>query len=123
LSRAVRGQAPGIYGDGGQSRDFVFVKDVVRANLLAARAPTVAGQRFNIGTGRCVTVNDLWKTVAALAGVAQPPEYRPPRVGDIRESVADIGRAEKMLGFAPEFTFEKGLQITYDWYRSNTAEG
>jgi len=118
LNRAVAGQAPAIYGDGQQYRDFIFVQDVVRANLLAAAAAKATGQRINIGTGRYVTVNDLWKTVAGLAAVVKTPDYLAPRSGDIRESVADISRAGDLLGFAPEFAFEQGLRITYEWYRN-----
>jgi len=122
LNRAAAGRAPVIYGDGLQYRGVVFVKDVVRAKLLAAQAPQAPGQRFNIGTGRSVTINQLWQAVAGLAGVSRPPDYLTPRPGDIRESVADISQATSLLGFSPEFAFEQGLEITYQWYRSNKVE-
>lgn len=122
LNRAAAGQAPAIYGDGLQSRDFVFVKDVVRANLLAAQAPGACGRRINVGTGRQVTINELWQVVAALAGVTRSANYLAPRAGDIRESVADIALARELLGFAPEFTFEQGLKATYQWYKSKAED-
>ncbi|GBC62057.1 LPS biosynthesis protein WbpP [Desulfonema ishimotonii] len=116
MSRAFAGVSPLIYGDGQQSRDFVFVRDVVRANLLAACVPGAAGKCFNVGIGSCVTINRLWEIIACMSGLELSPEYAPPRAGDIRESLSDIGQAKEILGFAPEFTFEKGLEITLKWY-------
>ncbi len=123
MTRAVSRETPVIYGDGGQYRDFVFVKDVVAANLLAAETPGAAGRVFNVGTGSFVTVNDLWRNLCQLTGIAVSPEYRPPRPGDIRKSVAAFDRFKKMLGFEPSFDFAKGLALTLDWYerRKETA--
>jgi len=95
---------------------------VVRANLLAADAQAASGRRFNVGTGRQVTINNLWQVVAAQAGVSRSPNHLAARAGDIRESVADIALAGKVLGFAPEFTFEQGLKATYQWYQGQKAE-
>lgn len=117
LTKAAAGQAPVIYGDGSQYRDFVFVQDVVRANLRAAVAERAVGKFFNVGTGGFIRIKDLWEMISGLAGVSAKPEYKPPRPGDIRESVADIDRARSLLGFNPEYSFEKGLKITHDWYR------
>lgn len=121
MTRASQGQAPLIYGDGGQSRDFVFVKDVVRANLLAATQPGVGGEAFNIGVGSSISVNDLWKTISRMADCDLPPEYGPARSGDVYESLSNIRKAVSVLGFTPAFTFEQGLETTMDWYRNNTA--
>jgi len=116
MDRAVAGRAPVIYGDGEQTRDFVYVQDVVAANLRAATEKAAAGQVFNIGTGRTITVNSLWQSVAKLAGIALSPEYQAARDGDILHSVAAIDAARRLLGFAPKVRFEDGLADTYNWY-------
>jgi UDP-glucose 4-epimerase len=117
LDRAVAAKQPIIYGDGNQYRDFVFVKDVVRANLLAATATKVGEQVFNIGTGQFVRINQLWNVVQKLSGISIEPDFRPMRPGDIQESVANIDRARSVLGFRPAHELEKALQKTLDWYR------
>lgn len=114
MAKAVERSRPVIYGDGTQYRDFVFVRDVVRANLLAAVAPRAAGSCINIGTGSSVTINRLWTRVSALSGFDAAPAYGPPRPGDIVESVSDIGRADRILGYRPEFDFDTGLALTFD---------
>jgi UDP-glucose 4-epimerase len=116
MDRAVAGRAPVIYGDGEQTRDFVYVQDVVAANLRAATEKSAAGRVFNIGTGHTITVSGLWQSVAKLAGIALSPEYQAARDGDILHSVAAIDAARQHLGFAPEVGFEDGLTRTYNWY-------
>ena len=118
MSRALSQKSPVIYGDGNQYRDFIFVNDVVRANLLAAKTIGVKKEIFNIGTGKRVTIDRLWEMTCELSGLSIKPEYRPPREGDIVESVANIDRAKTVLGFNPEYSFEEGLKITFDWYKS-----
>ena len=123
MTRAVSGQSPVIYGDGQQSRDFVFVKDVVNANLLAARMKRPRGRIFNIGTGNQVTINRLWEAIASLGGHANlKPNYEPPRDGDILHSCAGMDFAKSELKFDPEFSLEQGLERTYKWYRGQKAE-
>ncbi|MBL7179841.1 MAG: SDR family oxidoreductase [Pseudomonadota bacterium] len=117
LTRAASQAPPVIYGDGNQYRDFVFVKDVVKANLLAASADGTAGKVFNIGTGAFVRINRLWEMICDLSGLSIEPKYEPSRPGDIRESVANIDLAKSVLGFDPEYDFSKGLKITFDWYK------
>jgi len=117
MSKAVSEKAPVIYGNGNQYRDFVFVNDVVKANLLAAIAEDASGEVFNIGTGEYVTIDRLWKMTCDLCSLNIKPEYKPPRPGDIVESVANIDQAKAVLGFKPEYSFEKGLKITFDWYK------
>lgn len=119
MERAVSGKAPVIYGDGGQSRDFVFVGDVARANLMAAVASPAPGSIFNIGTGKSVTVNALWEEVQTLAGLDLPAIYKNARPGDIRHSLAAVERVQEALGFSPEVSFESGLRQTFDWYKAN----
>jgi UDP-glucose 4-epimerase len=120
MNKAARGEIPTIYGDGEQYRDFVYVVDVVQANLQAAFGPGNTGMVINVGTGSSVTINQLWKSVAELAGVEQEPVRAPERPGDIRESIADISRARKALGYEPKYSFFKGLEQTWKWYRRNT---
>jgi len=116
MTKAVSNSLPFIYGNGNQYRDFVFVADVVRANLLAANENGASGKIFNVGTGDFVRVNQLWEMIGQLAGVKIEPEYKPSRAGDIIESVANIDRAKKILGFNPEYSFEKGLKETFNYY-------
>jgi len=117
MSKAVSEKAPVIYGNGNQYRDFVFVNDVVKANLLAAIAEDASVEVFNIGTGEYVTIDRLLKMTCDLCSLNIKPEYKPPRPGDIVESVANIDQAKAVLGFKPEYSFEKGLKITFDWYK------
>jgi UDP-glucose 4-epimerase len=122
MAKALHNEPAVIYGDGNQSRDFIYVQDVVRANLLAATAKGVGGQVMNIGTGRSVVIKQLWKTICALSGQNLEPEYAPKRPGDIIESVAGIGSAKALLGFEPEISFEKGLESTFEWYRKSNKQ-
>ena len=119
MTRAVSKKPPVIYGDGKQYRDFVFVKDVVKANLLAATEDDAAGQIFNIGTGKHVSINSLWDMISLFSGLKIEPEYIPSRPGDIIESVASIEQAKSALGFEPDYLFEKGLEITFKWYNDS----
>jgi UDP-glucose 4-epimerase len=119
MTKALQHEPAVIYGDGNQSRDFIYVQDVVRANLLAATAKGVGGQVMNIGTGSAVVINQLWKAICALSGRNLEPQYAPKRPGDIVESVAGIGSAKAHLGFEPEISFEKGLEATFEWYRKS----
>jgi len=111
------GRPPTIHGDGGQSRDFVFVEDVVQAMLQASQA-AVAGQVFNIGQGQSWTVLELAETLAALVQESLPPVFGPTRAGDIRTSAADIGRATEALGYRPVWDLHQGLQATVEWTRA-----
>ena len=116
MTKASAEISPVIFGDGNQFRDFIFVKDVVKANLLAAKESNAQGKIFNIGTGKNVHVNDLWEMICRLAGKNIEPKYEPAREGDVRESVANIDDAKKNLGFEPEYTFERGLKETFEYY-------
>ena len=116
MTKAVSNSLPVIYGNGNQYRDFIFVADVVRANLLAAGTDEACGKIFNVGTGRFVRVNQLWEMISQLAGSTIEPEHKPLRPGDILESVANIDSAKKILGFEPEYSFEKGLETTFNYY-------
>jgi UDP-glucose 4-epimerase len=116
LEQVNADRKPVIHGDGEQSRDFIYVADVVAANLAAAQQPGVSGQIFNIGTGRQTTINQLWKEIGKLTDSNQTPAYEPAREGDIRISVADTRLAAETLGFQAKTTLEEGLAETHRWY-------
>ena len=120
ITTALAGEPPTIFGDGKQTRDFVFIANVVHANLLAARAPAadVSGQVFNIGSGKGVSVNQLWEHIRRLAGVPLAPVHTQGRAGEVRDSVAELARAGRLLGYAPIVDFEEGLRQTIDFNRA-----
>ena len=117
ITRATAGKPATIYGDGGQSRDFVFVKDVVRANLLAAEAESAGGEVINVATGQHIRIKSLWEMVCGQAGIGLVPEYQNPRPGDIIASVGSIDQAASLLAYRPEYRFEAGLRETFGWYK------
>lgn len=117
MLRAVHGQAPVIYGDGNQTRDFIYVRDVVRANLLAATNPRAPGHVFNVGTARSISINTLWERVADLSGIDITPEHAAAREGEVKHSCAAIDKALDQLAFQPSMLFEDGLKKTYAWYK------
>ena len=118
MDRAAAHQAPTIFGDGNQTRDFIYVQDVVNALLLAAsthREP--GGDVYNIGNGSQVTINRLWELIASISDQPLTPEYLPARPGDILHSVGNIDKARTQLGFASQTPLERGLELTLEWYR------
>ena len=121
--RMLEGEQPTIYGDGEQSRDFTYIDNVVRANLLAAGAPAekVSGQMMNVATGVKITLNETFEILCELTGYSGEPAYAEGRAGDIRDSLADIGLAEELLGYRPLVDFREGLRRTVDWYRSDAS--
>jgi nucleoside-diphosphate-sugar epimerase len=120
ISRMLRGERPTIYGDGAQSRDFVYVGDVVRANLAAAASSSAAGEALNIAGGAGTTVNGLLAAVNDVLGTRIEAVYAGPRPGDILHSTADIGKAERLLGYEPSLSFRQGLEKTVAWYISKS---
>jgi nucleoside-diphosphate-sugar epimerase len=118
IKAVIDRRSPTIFGDGEQSRDFTYVDDVVDLNLKAARAPGVSGNLYNGGNGGRVTLNEAWRLVQQIEGVAIPAIYGPPRPGDVRDSQADIASAAADLGHAPRFSFAEGLGLTLAWYKA-----
>lgn len=108
-----------IDGEGRQTRDFVYVEDVVRANLLAAQAPKEVGGAFNLGSGSSISINELVQELQRIFPEAPPAEHGPGRPGDIRFSEADLSRVRKALGFRPKTGLRAGLRATVEWFRSN----
>jgi UDP-glucose 4-epimerase len=118
--KMIRGEQPTIYGDGEQSRDFTYIDNVVQANFLAASAPAdkVSGTVMNAATGSRITLNDTFALLCELTGYSGQPAYEPPRSGDIRDSLADIGLAASLIGYKPQVDFKEGLRRTVAWYRA-----
>jgi UDP-glucose 4-epimerase len=116
MTRAAEKEKPIIYGDGTQSRDFIYIKDVVTANLLAATCDPVKSAIYNVGTGQCLQILQLWELICELSNLNLYPNLEAPRVGDVPESVADINKVKTELGFLPRVTYLEGLKKTYEYY-------
>lgn len=120
LKQLMSGEAPTINGDGKQSRDFTYIDNVIEANLKACLAPSeYAGEAFNIAYGGREYLIDIYYGLTQALGVDIEPVYGPDRKGDIKHSNADISKARKMLGYDPEYDFEKGIKLAIDWYKNN----
>ncbi|GAB4263886.1 SDR family oxidoreductase [Deferrisoma sp.] len=120
VSALLRGEPPEIYGDGEQTRDFTYIADVVQANLRACEAPREAcGQVYNVAYGERISLNALYREIAGLLGVDLEPRYGPPRPGDVKHSLADIGKARRFLGYEPAYDVRRGLAEAIAWYREN----
>ena len=126
----LEGKPPTIFGDGTQSRDFTFIENVVRANLLACHVEEAAGEMFNIACGKRTTINDLARTIKNLftrftdakglrLDSSLEPIYRPARKGDVRHSLASIQKARDILGYEPEVDLQEGLRKTIEWFKRN----
>ena len=116
ITLMLGGKRPTVFGDGYQSRDFTFVGDIVAGNLLAADAPGVSGQVFNVATGSQVNLLELLAALNRLLKTNVEPIFAPPRAGDVRESLADITLARQHLSFEPRVRFEEGLRRSIDYY-------
>ncbi len=124
--RLKRGQALTVFGDGKQTRDYVFVGDVARANLRAATGPlpplkSIDSVAFNVGTGREASVNELVTTLLEAAGKRVPVEHAPPRPGELNRSAVDPGRIGREWGWRPEVDLAEGLKQTYRWIAGQVA--
>jgi UDP-glucose 4-epimerase len=116
----LKGEAPTIYGDGEQSRDFTYIDNTVAGNLLAATAPAekVAGRMFNLATGERYTLNQTVEILRGITGYPGKVTYGETRKGDIKHSLADISAAREAMGYEPTVSFEEGLKRTVAWYKS-----
>jgi UDP-glucose 4-epimerase len=123
IEAVVEGRVPTIYGDGGQTRDFTYVSDVVDGILRACEAPDVAGEIINVAAGRRVSLLELLETLQDLAGRRVAPAFAEVRQGDVRDSQADIAKAERLLGFTAAVPFRDGLAETLAWFRSRPQRG
>ncbi|MGZ5438999.1 MAG: SDR family oxidoreductase [Candidatus Aminicenantales bacterium] len=120
ITKMLRGERPTIYGDGEQSRDFIFVGDVVRANLAAAASARAAGEAINVACGLGTTVNGLLDAVNDVLETKIEAVHAAPRPGDILHSKADISKAGRLMGFSPERSFFEGLRETVAWYKQRS---
>ena len=123
IKAALSGAAPVIYGDGEQTRDFTYIDNVVDGVLRAVSAPDVTGEVINIAAGGRLSLNEVWAMLSRILGPLPAPVYEAPRPGDVRDSQADIGKAERLLGYRPTVSFEDGLRTTLEWARRHSAVG
>ena len=120
ISSLLNDERPVIFGDGEQSRDFTYIDNVIAANLSAASSPTASGKVINIANGQRITLNELLEELKQLTGRTDvTAEYREPRVGDVRHSLADISRAREFLGYDSKVDLREGLQRTLDWWKTS----
>jgi UDP-glucose 4-epimerase len=117
IRRILMGKEPEIFGDGFQTRDFIYVKDTCKAAIKMALDDSLKGQVINIASGKETRIKDLIDTICRLMGYNGRIVYRPPRPGDIRRHYADITKARKLLSFEPETSLEDALRITINWYK------
>lgn len=122
ITKLLAGEKLTIFGDGEQSRDFTYVDNVVEANLLALTADDVAGKMMNLGCGARISLNQLVKQLENILGLSAQVEYLPARAGDVHDSLADIGLAERLLGYRPQVSVQDGLARTVEWFRNHSAK-
>ncbi|MCH7664182.1 MAG: NAD-dependent epimerase/dehydratase family protein [Chloroflexi bacterium] len=118
IRNLIDGERPVIYGDGTQTRDFVFIEDVVKANLAAAEHARTAGKNFNVCTGKAVSILELLQTLTEIFPDSPEPLFTEARRGDIHYSVGDAALLEDVTGFKPDTSLKDGLRITLEWMKS-----
>jgi nucleoside-diphosphate-sugar epimerase len=121
ITCVLKGEAPPIYGDGTQSRDFTYVDNVVEGTLRAATEPKAAGEVFNIALGEEHSVLDLLSEINKILGKDVKPTFLPPRAGDVKRTLADPSKAQKLLGFEGKIRFAEGLRRTVEWFKAHPA--
>ncbi len=120
IKQLLHGEVPTINGDGKQSRDFTYIENVIEANLKACLAPhEAAGEAFNVAYGGREYLIDIYYGLTKALGVDIEPNFGPDRAGDIKHSNADISKAREMLGYDPEWSFERGIKAAIEWYKEN----
>jgi UDP-glucose 4-epimerase len=119
ITRLLAGEPPIITGDGGQTRDFTYIDNVVDGVLRAAESPRAAGQVINVATGERTSITDLAEMLARLIGSPLSPVHVEARAGDVRDSLADLTRARQLLNYSPLVSLEDGLRRTIAWYRDH----
>jgi len=122
LNKLSRGQRPVIFGDGDQTRDFVYVEDVVEANMLALSSRKAVGEALNVGTGIPHTINELVQGLQERLGKQRlKPIYKSSRQGDIRHSYASIEKAKRMLGYKSKFSLDEGINMLVEWFQRSPS--
>lgn len=120
LKLLINGETPTINGDGKQSRDFTYIDNVIEANLKACLAPSEAAREaFNIAYGGREYLIDIYYGLTKALNINMEPNFGPDRAGDIKHSNADISKAKELLGYNPEYSFEKGIELAISWYKEN----
>ena len=120
IKQLLNGETPTIHGDGKQSRDFTYIENVIEANLKACLAPEVAdGEAFNIAYGGREYLIDIYYGLTKALQIDREPIFGPERPGDIKHSNADISKAKELLGYNPEWGFQRGIEEAIEWYREN----
>lgn len=120
IKQLLNGETPTINGDGKQSRDFTYIDNVIEANLKACLASEeAAGNAFNVAYGGREYLIDIYYDLCKALAIEREPHFGPDRAGDIKHSNADISKARKLLGYDPEYDFEKGIALAIDWYKEN----
>jgi UDP-glucose 4-epimerase len=119
----LENRPPTIYGDGGQTRDFTYVANVVDGVLRACEAPNASGEVINVATGGRISLNELFAEMKKIVGATVEPDYQATRQGDVRDSQAAIDKAHTILGYKPTVSFEDGLTRTIEWYRATAPVG
>jgi nucleoside-diphosphate-sugar epimerase len=121
ITALLAGRQPIVHGDGSQTRDFTYVSNVVDGVLRAAETPGVAGETFNIATNGRISLNELLATLKRITHSTVEPVYGERRSGDVRDSQADISKAERLLGYRPTVRLEEGLRRTVEWFETQSA--
>ncbi|HJR36409.1 MAG TPA: NAD-dependent epimerase/dehydratase family protein [Gemmatimonadales bacterium] len=117
---ALSGTPAQVNGDGGQTRDFTYIENVVGANLLASRAPAADGWPINVGAGERTSLLELLEQIRKVTGVPIRIEHQAPRPGDVRDSLADLSRGGELLGYRPSVSLGEGLKRTWEWFRETS---
>ena len=120
IAKILRGERPVVYGDGEQSRDFIFVENVVQANIEAAESASARGEVVNIASGVGMTINGLLEAVNEVLGTKIEAAHSDPRPGDIKHSIADVRKARRLMDFVPGVSFSDGLRETAAWYKKRS---
>lgn len=119
LKAALNNEAPFINGDGKQTRDFTFVQNAVEANIRAFFSDIRGHEVINIAYGERTSLNQLWEYIKEISHSTKNPNYREARLGDVKDSLADISKAKKILGYKPQYSLKDGLKISFNWYNNN----
>lgn len=124
VRRLLSHKSPTIFGDGEQSRDFTFIDNVVYGNMLAMKSEGICGEIFNLATNKNYSINELFQQLCKITGAnGIEPIYKPPRPGDVRNSLADVTKAQKLLGYKVQVHFEEGLRRTVAWHKKTMEKG
>ena len=122
IKRILNGESPVIYGDGNQTRDYIYVTDTAEASIKVYNYKNTRGKVINIASGKEISINEIVNTIAKYLGYDKPIVYKDPRPGDVRRHFADISLAKKLIAFKPSVSFEDGIKYTIEWYKTLLSE-